>query len=162
MKKLFCAALVVGLLFCLGGCRSGGDKTQITSFEKFSLSFTGMSANTDEYEVVKTSTGVTLSYYSGDWNYDDAVNKEDCLVKRTRGKQAQYQRLVQLLNSCEVMRWDGFNKNNKKVLDGYNFSFSAEVNDGESIQARGSNKYPPHYRELKNAVMEMINTGEAE
>ena len=118
----------------------------ITSFERITLSITGMRAFTEEYEIVKTESGVTLSRYEGSWRYDDSQNREDCLVARLEGDEALYAQILTKLNEFKIAKWDGFQKSNKYMLDGYMFLFEASVNSGSRIRAEGSNAYPKHYR----------------
>ena len=56
-----------------------------------------------------------------------------------------------ILNKYEVYKWDGFDKNDKDVLDGDSFSFSVSMND-KSISAHGYMKWPDNYRNVKSEV----------
>ena len=65
--------------------------------------------------------------------------------------------LVSLMNTCGVLRWDGFHgKHPRGVLDGDMFDFRADVNGGVSIRANGSANFPKGYRELVRAFDEIL------
>lgn len=128
----------------------------ITSFDTITLSETGMRAFTDEYEIVRTDAGVTLSYYAGAWKYNESQSKEDCLAARAEKENEVYEQILKLLNECKVMSWDGFSESDPRALDGTIFSFIAIVNDGIKINATGSNAYPKNYDRFKDTIRGMI------
>lgn len=67
------------------------------------------------------------------------------------------QRLVELMNSCGVIHWDGFHGAHPKyVLDGTMFRFSATVNRNRTIHADGSENFPKGYREFVRGLNEWL------
>ena len=123
----------------------------IKSFERVVLSESGSMACDEEWEIVRTEGGAQISRYSGSWNYDDDIAKEDCLQARAV---CAAEDVLTILNACEIDRWAGFSGHNTFVLDGYSFSFEATL-DGKHIDAHGANSFPAHYRDFKNAVNAM-------
>ncbi len=157
MKRIIAVLTLTALIICLTACAKGGSNVKsITSFDTVTLTITGSRAWQDEYEFVRSDDGFTLSHYSGYWKYDENLSREDCLEKRITGGADEYQQLLELFNSCKIMKWDGFSKSDKRALDGYMFTFSAFVNDGVKLYARGSNAYPKNYGEFLSAVKEML------
>ncbi len=71
----------------------------------------------------------------------------------------EIKKILDILNKYEVIKWDGFNKTNKDVLDGDSFSFSAKFEDGTSISAHGYVSYPENYRNVRNELEEIFNNG---
>ena len=58
-------------------------------------------------------------------------------------------RILKLLNDCELISWDGFHGDHPKdVKDGIMFSLKATVNGNRNIRAEGSENFPKHFREL--------------
>ena len=53
---------------------------------------------------------------------------------------------------CDVASWNGFVGSNPNVLDGYSFSFEAELSDGTTISASGTNASPEGYPAFKTAI----------
>jgi hypothetical protein len=56
------------------------------------------------------------------------------------------------LNEHEVARWNGFDKNNRNVLDGNSFTLSVTMENGKDIHAHGYMKWPKGYQETKAAL----------
>lgn len=129
---------------------------KIESFSSVSLRITGMRANIQLYEILKTDEGVSVSFYEGSWEYMDNVEKEDCLVSRVEGGEELYTEVLNILNENKVYKWDGFRKSARNVLDGYMFTFEARVNNDEKIYANGSNAYPKNYNKFIEAIEELL------
>ena len=67
--------------------------------------------------------------------------------------------IIETLNNNDVSSWDGFDKDDKNVLDGSSFSFSVETKKGEKISAHGYMRYPKNYglvtSKLHNIFMDL-------
>ena len=61
-------------------------------------------------------------------------------------------KIEDILNKYEVGKWDGFNKNDKNVLDGDSFSMYINMIDGTSISASGYMKWPTNYRDVRDEL----------
>lgn len=61
-------------------------------------------------------------------------------------------RLESFLNENKVGKWDGFNKSNKMVLDGYSFSLYIKTENGTSVEAHGYMRYPSNYKEVRQGL----------
>ena len=163
---LFAALAVVALVFIafsltsLTGC-SGSQKPEDDQdggrldFTRLTLNLFGSMASMDEYELVRTGSGVVCSHYRGWWEIDgdgDGVKREDCLISRVEGDAALYDELAAEFGRLGVNKWNGFSKSDPRVLDGGGFRLEIELGDGESIGARGTNAYPRNYHELRRLI----------
>ena len=87
------------------------------------------------------------------------VDEDDKLV--TEVDQSFKDKLKEILVKYDVGTWDGFQKSDKNVMDGDDFSFSARFKDGTSISASGYMMWPKNYRlvreELDKIFMEIYN-----
>jgi len=62
------------------------------------------------------------------------------------------------LTEYNVSRWDGFNENDKYVLDGDSFSFNLKYDNDKNISAHGYMRWPENYREVKNYLDEVLGS----
>ena len=62
------------------------------------------------------------------------------------------ERIEKVLKDNHVEKWNGFNKNDKNVLDGDSFSMSITTREGEEIDAHGYMKWPTNYGEVKTEL----------
>ena len=68
------------------------------------------------------------------------------------GKYSDLERIEKVLKDNHVEKWNGFNKNDKNVLDGDSFSMSITTREGEEIDAHGYMKWPTNYGEVKTEL----------
>lgn len=57
-----------------------------------------------------------------------------------------------LLNKYKVGGWDGFNKSDRRVLDGNSFSLSVRWGGSGSVSASGYMRWPKGYREFREEM----------
>lgn len=149
--KIILFAGVLAMLTLLSACR--GRKIDITSFDTVLLSETGMRASSEEWEFVRTETGLTYTHYSGSWKYNDNIDREDCIRAKITGDETFYREMLQTFIDAGMGKWNDFaGKNPIGVRDGTMFTLEAYVNEGEKIYAHGSNNYPKGYNKLKEAL----------
>ena len=125
-------------------------------FRRITLSESGSAASTYELEVLRAGSGVTVSEYNGPWQYWDDTSREDCLQARAEGGEDLYRKIALQCEALGIRSWDGFSESDPDVLDGTMFSFEAELADGGTITAHGSNAYPDHYGDLVNFIRELL------
>ncbi len=126
---------------------------KIDSFETVTLRESGMRCTT-EYEIVRKGDAAEVSEYS--IRYDGSVDRR---VLEARAECPIGDALM-ILNDCKTGSWDGFHgKHPRGVLDGIMFSFRAGVNGGEVIKADGSQNFPRHYREFRDALYKILHGG---
>ena len=86
----------------------------------------------------------------------NGVSEED--TKKVPFPKKDISKIVDVLNKYNVSSWDGFDKNNKNVLDGDSFSFSLDMGNNEEIYASGYMMWPKNYREVKTELEAIFNT----
>ena len=62
------------------------------------------------------------------------------------------EKLEAILKQFEVGKWEGFQKSDKRVLDGDSFDLAVWFDDKTSIHASGYMKWPKNYREFRDAI----------
>ncbi len=131
--------MVFTMLFGLFGCVRETPKN-VTSVETMTLTLRGMRGGyVYKFEVdVAELRRYREIYRDGD---DELVleSSVSCGV----------QTMIELMNTCGILRWDGFHgKHPKNVSDGIMFWFEATVNGGQMIHAEGSANFPRGYHEF--------------
>jgi hypothetical protein len=128
---------------------------KINSFDKINLIISGM-RSVEEYELICEGDRTTVSLYNIFYCSDNDRRRLAKSVSCDTGD------ILRLLNECKIPKWDGFSgKNPIGVRDGYMFRFEAELGDGRTIRADGSNNYPKGYREFLSAVSQMLRERES-
>lgn len=82
------------------------------------------------------------------------VAEEDALVVEITEKDVKM--IEEIFKNYEVSNWDGFNKSDKNVLDGNDFSLSVGFVNGDSISASGYMMYPKNYADVRNRLDEIF------
>ena len=126
-------------------------ENKIVSFEIITLRETGMRGST-EYEIVEKDGNAALTQYVIRYTQgkDQRIPEKSAVVSTDM--------ILEILNNCRILSWDGFNGPHPKgVLDGIMFRFDAIVNNGKKIYAHGSQNFPKHYREFRNALYEILS-----
>ena len=129
-------------------------KTPITAYTSLSWNISGMRV-TREYEIIHKNRETEVSEY--ELRCVTGGGRERQLLRRALCTE---QRMLELLNAFDIMKWDGFHgKHPRGVLDGEMFTFRATVNDGVSIRAEGSANFPKGFREFRSAVHLLLEEG---
>ncbi len=119
-----------------------------------------------EVEKVNSIESFTFSYTNGYMVNSDVryslVCDDECLILIKRfGEEnsLEYEadnmfidRLINLINDNELIKWNGFNKNNESVLDGDSFSLNVKYNNGKEIEAYGYMIWPENYKYVKKEI----------
>ena len=115
-------------------------------------------------------TGFNYSYSAMRYRYSYEVKKDDgkTLFVYEDSQYGEYgemtlecgdeifDRLNKLYLDCRLAEWDGFDMNNKKVLDGDMFSLKISFADGENLSAHGSNAKPDRFGEFETGMKEIL------
>lgn len=157
MKKLQLIFVLI-LMIVLCGCGKKADLGQLheeipaegepMEITLFSFIHTGMS--TEEcflYSAEQTEDGIRLyteELFSGGLIVDTIVDEP------------VLEQLGEIAGKYRLDRWDGFDKKNKHVMDGNNFSLSVTLADGKTISAHGSNSFPDGYGDAKQEICELF------
>ena len=67
------------------------------------------------------------------------------------------EKLKDILNKYRVGRWNGFDGNDRNVLDGNSFELSVKMNNGDEVYARGYMKWPRNYQDVKKEIIDLFN-----
>ena len=142
------------LMIFLCGCRNKEKQGEIQAMREpmeiilFSFTHTGMS--TEQcflYSAEQTEDGIRLyteELFSGGLIVDTIVDEP------------VLEQLGEIAGKYRLDRWDGFDKTNKHVMDGNNFSLSVTLADGKIISAHGSNSFPEGYGDAKQEICELF------
>ena len=66
-------------------------------------------------------------------------------------------KLLDIFNEYEIIKWDGFDRYAKDVLDGDSFSFYLKTKDGIKINASGYMLWPDNYRLVRDKIDNIFN-----
>lgn len=117
---------------------------------EFSFFHTGMSSEECfQYSVCKTEDGVRLyteELFSGGLIVDTIVDE------------TVLEQLGEIAGEYDIESWDGFDENDKYVMDGSNFELSVVLEDGRTIFARGSNCFPDGYADAEWEIRELFES----
>lgn len=155
MKKLFALLLAAAAMLTFTSvaqtCGTGKASQKIESFEIVTLRLSGMRFTT-EYEIVMKSKKAEVTEYEIRYekNGDKRVPESKTVCSPDR--------VLKLLNYCELLTWDGFVGNHPKdVRDGIMFSLKATVNGSRKIYAHGSENFPEHFREFRDGLEAILS-----
>ena len=129
----------------------GTKKKEITSIKSMHLSYSnGWSAYSyTRYDLEKKDDGYYVEIkpygYSDDEMQDVKLSKKDI------------NKIIEVLNKYNVVKWDGFHKSDQGVLDGDSFSFSLHTEDDIDVSASGYMRWPDNYRNVRDELGEIFN-----
>ena len=157
MKGIFTFLLLAGAIMIFPSVSqtfgTGKPPEKIESFEIVTLRLSGMRF-TEEYEIVMKGEKAEITEY--DIRYGKDKEKDKRVPERKTVCSAD--RVLKLLNDCELAAWDGFVGNHPKdVKDGIMFSLNATVNGGKKISAHGSENFPKHFREFRDGLNALLS-----
>lgn len=61
--------------------------------------------------------------------------------------EAEAEELAAMIRKHDLNRWNGFDKIDRRALDGTGFELEIRYEDGQALSASGSNSFPKGYRE---------------
>ena len=124
------------------------DKTE--AFERILIRESGMRGSW-EYEIINKGSEAEITFYRiyyADGNDERrAEEKASCDINTFND----------ILRKHGVLKWNGFHgKHPKHVRDGIMFRFTAELSDGTTIKADGSENFPKGYREFTGWINDTL------
>ena len=143
-KYLFLPFIIVLLLFIifLSSCFQQPIATS-GSITSFSYEYGSYFPGYFQYDIVKDNGRYQLSIQG--YN-DKAVNVSKQISV------SDVDRLAKIINQYQIYQWNGFNQEDKGVMDGDGFTLHIVYEDGSIIDAHGYMKYPNNYREGHNKI----------
>ena len=161
IRKGIAMALIASLIACLGGCTKKFDPSTDDAFEGFT--------NENLPEVSSFYVSKSGSWGDGEaYSFEVEYNKKG-EIKKVSGhvkygtiendftKPAEksftlpnedYELLCYLVKVCNVKSWDGFNKSDPDVMDGWSFSCKVSFKDGSSSDSCGYMITPNNFSRL--------------
>ena len=133
-----------------------GKKTGRLDFKKLILTESAARGTTKEYEIKKSPEEMLATLYEGNWKYNDDVKREDCQVGQGIWGIREYDSMTEELHRLGIRSWNGFDKYDKRALDGWSFSLEIILSDDAVIKAHGTNSFPKHYSEFKECLNEAV------
>ena len=135
------------------------DRKSVDSFDRICWRISGMRSIRD-YEIVRKGESAELAEYER--YYREGKDERRPL----RRGSCPAEQILELLNACAVLKWDGFHgKHPRGVKDGEMMSFEAEVNEGVTIKASGSENFPKHFGDFRrevNGLLKPVEEGSGE
>jgi len=152
-SKVFLIFVMIGAMIILFAFLFGRAKpVKIGEIETFSLSH--RSENTaygDEHYALRLEDGV----------YTASVKPLNVPTEETQSFAVDEEfarELEQILIDNGVGKWNGFDKVDKRVLDGRSFSLYITMTDGTSVDAHGYMRWPKNYTDVNAAVEALFQT----
>lgn len=166
MKKILCAMLAVLLLFAVG-CKQPDQPKQPEESDVQSK---------PKATAISQKQGKCVSYtysfgsYFGEYNNYSLYTAKDGKVYVT-AYSTQFEEMepvevpAEILSGLDdvieqngVLKWDGFDKSDNNVMDGYGFSLEVGYENGTSLKASGYMKEPKNYQAGHDAMVEYLES----
>ncbi len=151
MKKyvlLICLLLLIIIIVVTYFVLTNRKSTPIGEIKSMSFSYTkGYMMNSDVRYEIEYLDGKYIAKYKP---YGESAEKSK------RIDSSIVLEIEELFNKYEVSNWDGFNGNDKNVLDGDSFYFSVSYCD-KSINASGYMKWPKNYGSVKTGLDDIFS-----
>lgn len=137
--------IVIIIVVIIQKNKQTGDPKVVTNIESLRFSYTrGYMANSDIYYVLDCKEECALIYKP----YGVSQDKE----KKYKVDANTVMEIEKLLTRYNVYQWNGFNGNDKNVLDGDSFGFYVNLKNGDKIESSGYMKWPKNYGIVKNEL----------
>ncbi len=157
--RAFCSGVALALFLTLFGCGKRGDLVGSDGVGKgapgnesgvASLTFSvSESPRGDRYicTLRETEDGAVFLYTSLLFTKDEE--------KSFPADGAVLSELTDLYRSLRIAEWDGFDKSDRSVLDGTDFTLSITFRDGKTLHAAGSNAFPQNFAAFRREMEEI-------
>lgn len=143
---LLCAAstFFTALLGAMG-C-SGAAAPEVSDITSFSYSESGgMTANYGfDYQAATLNGSELITVRPFDCPPEETVSFEPDTPVLSR--------LRAIVEKYGMAEWNGFDRTNSNALDGHSFSIKVEMDNGESISARGYMSWPKNFAEATDEI----------
>ena len=127
------------------------EKEKIESISSLSFFYTnGYAINTDtryEIDCKDKCIAIIKQYGKSEEETIEAKINDDTMNK-----------IIDLFNKYDVIKWDGFSGTDKDVLDGDSFSMHFTYNTNKNVSASGYMMWPNNYREVEDGLNEIFNS----
>ena len=142
-KKIIIGAiliLIVGVLLLVCYKKQEKYEGNIVSFEYNYGSYNGGYYNYKIYKQDDKSFIKAIGMDGIELNLDKEV--DDTVLKD----------ISKIVKDNKIYKWNGFDKKDSHILDGYGFTLKIKYSDGKEIKANGYMKYPNNY-EINHKIL---------
>lgn len=147
MKKIFIFGLLVISVFLITGCNKSNEiKSDIVSFKYY---YGGYHGGYYKYTISKVEDDIIFTAKGSNGINLDIDKKID---------KSYLKELSKIINENKIYEWNGFNKHNKDVQDGYGFSLEVNYENGEVIKSIGYMEYPKNYNKIHNILTDFLES----
>ena len=148
-KIIIISLIVILILICIIYFLFNKNKVEIKNIKSFSFTYTnGYSAYSYTYYYVSCNEKCLASIKPNDVPEEEKIEVEI--------QQETIDKLQDILIKYDVAKWNGFNKNDKSVLDGDSFSINIKMDNEKIITAHGYMKWPKNYSSVKKEIDELF------
>lgn len=70
--------------------------------------------------------------------------------------ETEAEELAAIVRKQDMNRWNGFDKTDRRALDGTGFDLTIRYADGQVLSASGSNAFPKGYREARDEILKFF------
>lgn len=140
MKKILLCICVIFVLFGMVGCKKEVYEGDITGFSYHYGSFNG-----GYYDYDITSKDGVFHFVAKGMNGVDLNIDKDI-------DSAEIEKLSKIIDQYQLTSWNGFDKSDNSIMDGYSFSLNIYYSDGKKVKASGYMKYPKNYTKAHDAL----------
>lgn len=156
MKKILLtviSVIIILLIIILINKKSSDKEEQlkIKDIRNFELFYTeGYEINSNVRYIIECETicVAKIKEYGSNEEEIKTYDIDDMLINN----------IIEIFNKYDVIKWDGFNKNNQNVLDGDLFSFTLKTKDNIKVEASGYMMWPNNYIDVKEGIKKIFNT----
>jgi hypothetical protein len=149
-KILILLAVAVAVVIALFLWRSPVTNTEMTGdIEKFRYDFGSYFGGYYSYELERRYDGTVAFEASGGNGVE--------LNIYTYIDPAYLEELAQIVNESGIYTWNGFNKSDDGLMDGYGFTLEASYSDGRTLTADGYGKEPGSYNVGHQALSDFFD-----
>lgn len=145
MKKIFLGILTFSIILLSGCNHPTKNESEIINF---SYSYGSMDY-AYKYNIEKKDEKIILTA-KGQNAVDLNINKEI--------NQSDLEQLAKIINDNGIYEWNGFNKRDKDIMDGYGFTLEIIYQDGKTLKAEGYMKYPKDYKKHHNTLVKYLKS----
>ncbi len=144
-------AVLIGIVAAIVFLVGGQAKTRDGSIVEFSFGHGSGMGGDIEYTLKRQDNLALLSI-----NRTGPLFSKGGDVKKTvDGKYLD--RLADIINENEVVKWDGFDRSDNGVLDGGGFVLKITYDDGKTIEAHGYMMFPDNYDVVSDKFEELFS-----
>ena len=155
MKKVILLIILILVVVLLAVVFSSRTKpVEIRNIQYFSFSYSsGSEANANANYSLRLQDGAYLVSVK-----PRGLPEED--MRTYEVDESFVRKLEQFLVSQDVGKWNGFDRSDKRVMDGSSFSLYITLADGSELSAGGYMKFPKNYAAVRSGIEAMFTAPE--